>query len=83
MKARAPFPTPLYLVIVGIAMIAVGGVMYAVAWADSFNDIWEDPMFPDNNSFDGFWNLMMASYIIISIGTVLLFIGMILLVLNE
>ena len=83
LKAKTPFPTPLYLVIIGIAMIAVGGVIYAVAWSETLNHMWDDPMNPDVGSFGEFFDLTMASYIIMAIGTVLLFVGMILLVMNE
>jgi hypothetical protein len=81
-QTEKTMPSQLYIVIIGIAVIIVGGVIYAVAWTDTMNDFWDDP-FADDSSFDSMFDLMMASYIIMSIGTVTLFIGLILLVINE
>jgi len=74
----------MFLVIIGIVVIAVGGLIYAVAWTETVNsNWWDDPYSTDPDPFNGFLDLMMVSYVVMSIGTVLLFVGMILLVLNE
>jgi uncharacterized membrane protein len=82
MQSRKPIPPPLYLIIIGIVIILIGAILYVVAWSQTMNDFMDDP-FADSDPFDGFFDLMMLSYIIMAIGTVLLFVGMILLVLNE
>jgi hypothetical protein len=83
MQGKKPLPSPVYLIIIGIIVIVAGGIVYAVAWSQTMNDLWEDPMYPDSNPFDGLFDLMMLSYIVMAIGTVLVFVGMILLVMNE
>jgi uncharacterized membrane protein len=82
MQSRAPITTPMYIIIIGIVVILIGGVVYSVSWSQTMHEFMDDP-FADSDPFDGFFDLMMLSYVIMTIGTILLFVGMILLVLNE
>ena len=82
-QAKKPLPSALYVVIIGIVVTIIGGVVYAVAWTQTMDDIWNDPNFPDTGSIDSMFGLMMVSYVIMSLGTVILFIGLILLVIHE
>jgi len=83
LPSKKELPSALYVVVIGIVIIAVGGVLYAIAWTESMSaDWWEDPT-TSIDTFGGLFDLMMLSYIVMSIGTVILFIGLILLVMNE
>jgi uncharacterized membrane protein len=81
-----PMPGGVWLVIIGIVVMVAGGVIYAFAltqMVDSTSDWWSDPSNPNEDPFNGAMDAMMVSYIVMCLGTVLLFIGLILLVIHE
>jgi len=78
-------PKGVYLIIAGIAIGAVGGVLYAVAAGALFGSMadWsQNPGSADTGPFGEATGFMIAAYAMMAVGSVLFMIGLIMLAMD-